>query len=109
MIQIVNSTLPLGLDGYAVSCEDSFIDALKTPKGSVIGNLDYGTDFHKLKHRPFNSSWLIDFRRYCKDACSFDPRLTYRGLRFDESEVSNGRLYFEIQIGYYRLKGLVNV
>ena len=109
MIKITSSTLELSTDGYAVTVDKSFIDALTTPLGSVIDKEDYGTKFYELKHRPFNSSWLIDFRRYCKDACSFDPRLEYRGLRFDESEVSKGKLYFEIQIGYYRLKGLVNV
>jgi len=109
MIEIVSSTLPHNDDRYAVTVENSFIDALTTAKGSVIGNPRYGTDFYKLKHRPFNSSWLIDFRRCCKDACSFDPRLKYRGLVFDKSEISTGKLYFEIQISYYKLKGSINV
>lgn len=109
MVQIVNSTLPLGLDGYQVTAEQSFIDGLTTQKGSVIGKPDYGTDMYKLKHRSFNSSWLIDLKRCFKDACKHDPRLTYKSSTIDTSEVANGKVYFEVFIGFYRLKGVVNV
>jgi phage baseplate assembly protein W len=106
MIQIVNSTLPLGLDGYAVSAQDSFIDALKTPKGSVIGNFNYGTDWFNLKHKPYNSNWKLLAKRYCKDACAFDKRLNFTKLEFNEDEILNGKIYLDIHINNYVLKGI---
>ncbi len=108
-VQILNDNLPLGLDGYAVSIADSFIHALTTKKGSVIANYDYGTDLYKLKHRPYNSSWLIDFIRCCKDACKWDKRLVFNGVTVDDTQVGIGRLYFDVRIGNYTLKGLVDV
>jgi hypothetical protein len=104
MINIIESTLPLGLDGYAVSCEDSFMDALLTSKNTVVGNLDYGTDWKKLKHRSYNNSWKIDARRYCKDACSHDPRLTFEDVQFDESEIESGKTFLNIYISSKVLK-----
>ena len=109
MLQVVNSTLPLGLDGYAVSCEDSFIDGLTTPQGCVIGNLKYGTKWHTLKHRPFDSSWQIDARRFCKDACEHDVRLNFQNVKFNDSEIGDGKLYIDIYINHQILKVLVNV
>lgn len=108
-MQILSNNLPLGLDGYAVSIADSFIHAFTTKKGTVIANYDYGTDAYKLKHRPYNSSWLIDFKRCCKDACKWDKRLVFNGVKIDDSEVGTGKLYFVITIGQYTLKGLINV
>ena len=61
MITIVESNAPFEL-GYAVSAEDSLIDCLTTPFGSVIGKREYGTNFHLLKHRNFDTSWIIDFK-----------------------------------------------
>jgi len=109
MVDILNSTLPFGMKGYEVSAEQSFIDALTTPKGSVIGKSDYGTDFYKLKHKPFNNEWIIDFKRCLKDACKFDPRLEFRGARIDTSDIGAGKVYFEVDINFYSLKGVVNV
>jgi len=109
MIQILSSNLPLGMDGYQVSAEDSFIDAFNTPKGSVIGKPDYGTDAHKLKHRSFNSSWIIDFKRCLKDACKHDPRLTYKNALVDVSSASSGKIYFNVYIGFYSIKGVFDV
>jgi len=108
-MQILSDNSPLGLDGYAVSVADSFIHAFTTKKGTVIGNYDYGTDAHKLKHRPYNSSWLIDFKRCCKDACKWDKRLVFNGVTIDDTQVGAGKLYFDVQIGQYTLKGLINV
>lgn len=109
MIDILNSNLPLKMDGYKVSAEQSFIDGLTTQKGSVIGKPDYGTDLPKLKHRPFGTSWLIDFRRCLKDACKHDPRLEFKSALIDDSEIGAGRIHFTVQIGYYTIKGVVNV
>lgn len=109
MVQILNSSLPLGLDGYKVTAEQSFVDGLTTPKGSVIGKPDYGTDFPKLKHRSFDSSWLIDLKRCFKDACKHDERLTYKSSTINADEIGNGKVYFEVFIGFYSLKGVLNV
>jgi len=108
-VQILSDNLPLGLDGYAVSIADSFIHAFTTKKNTVIGNYAYGTDVHLLKHRPYNSSWLIDFKRCCKDACKWDKRLVFNGVIVNDAEVDAGKIYFDILIGHYILKGLVNV
>ncbi|MBL0703216.1 MAG: hypothetical protein JJV95_04465 [Sulfurospirillum sp.] len=109
MIQILSSNLPLGLDGYLVTAEQSFIDGLTTQRGSVIGKPDYGTDLPRLKHKAFGSDWLIEFRRCLKDACKHDPRLEFKSALINDSEVGAGKLYFDVQIGHYILKGLVNV
>jgi len=109
MIEITNSTLELSTDGYAVTADKSFMDALTTPKGSVIGKPDYGTDFYKLKHRPFNSSWIIDFKRCLKDACKHDPRLAFKKAVVNQNEVDIGKLHFEVYIANYIIKGFVNV
>lgn len=108
-MEIINSTLPLGSDGYAVTPEKSFIDGLTTPKGSVIGKPEYGTEYYKLKHRGFNSSWIIDFKRCLKDACKHDPRLIYKNSTIDDSEIGNGRLYYEVFLEYGSIKGVLNV
>ncbi len=109
MLDITSNNLPLGLDGYAVTADKSFVDAFNTPKGSVIGNYDYGTLAYKLKHRPFNTSWIIDFKRACKDACKHDPRLVFKGVKVDTKDASIGKIYFEVEIGNYSLGGVVNV
>jgi len=102
MIGITSSTLPIDLDGYAVSQTDSFIDALTTPFGSVIGKRDYGTNLHLLKHRTYNTSWMIDFKRSLKDACKHDPRLIFKSARVQRNE-------FEVEISGFTLKGSINV
>jgi len=109
MIEIIDSTLPLGLDGYAVTAEDSFSDALMTIKGSVIGKPDYGTNLLRLKHREFNSSWIIDFKRCLKDACKHDPRLKFKSASVNASNVGAGRFYFDVNIATCIIKGVVNV
>ena len=109
MIDILNSTLPLGLDGYAVSSEDSFIDALMTLKGSVIAKPDYGTNLLRLKHRSFDNAFIIELRRCLKDACKHDPRLDFKSASISQRNVGAGRVYFDVYIGNYILKGVVNV
>ncbi len=109
MIDILNTTLPLGLDGYAVSAEQSFVDGLTTLKGSVIGKPDYGTILPKLKHRAFDSSWIIDFKRCLKDACKHDPRLEFKNATVNTESIGAGKVYFDVKIGYFILKGVVNV
>jgi len=109
MIEIINSTLSLSTDGYAVTADESFMDALTTPKGSVIGKPNYGTDFYKLKHRGFNSSWIIDFKRCLKDACQHDDRLAFKKAVVNQNEVDAGNLYFDVYIANYIVKGVVNV
>jgi phage baseplate assembly protein W len=109
MIEITHSTLSSKLDGYAVTAEDSFVDALTTLKGSVIGNPEYGTILPKLKHKPFNNSWIIDFKRCLKDACKHDPRLEFKSAIIDDSNVAEGSISFIVSFGYYTLEGVVNV
>ena len=109
MVKITHTTLSSKINGYAVSAEDSFVDALTTLKGSVIGNPEYGTILPKLKHRPFNNSWIIDFKRCLKDACLHDPRLEYKSALIDDSRVSEGSLSFIVNFGYYTIEGVVNV
>lgn len=109
MIEVTHSTLTSKLGGYTVTAEDSFVDALTTLKGSVIGKPDYGTDLPKLKHRAFNSSWIIDFKRCLKDACKHDPRLEFKNALIDDSRVSEGNLSFIVNFGYYTIEGIVNV
>jgi hypothetical protein len=108
-VQILSDNLPLGLDGYAVSVADSFIHAFTTKKGTVIGNYEYGTEVYLLKHRPYNSSWLIDFKRCCKDACKFDPRLSFEKVVLDDSKVDIGKLNFEVHTIVSVIKGFINV
>jgi len=109
MIDILNSTLPIGLDGYAVRAEKSFIDALTTLKGSVIGKPDYGTILPRLKHKSFDGSWIIDFKRCLKDACKHDPRLKFKGAKIDTQDIGIGKVYFDVQIDFYNIKGVANV
>lgn len=108
MIEITHSTLPK-IDGYAVSAEDSFVDALTTLKGSVIGNPEYGTILPRLKHKPFNNSWIIDFKRCLKDACTHDPRLEFKTALVDDSNVAKGTISFIVSFGYHTIEGFVNV
>jgi phage baseplate assembly protein W len=79
---------------YLVTEEDSFMDALLTPIGTVIGRYDYGTKFSKLKHRSLTSDLLIEAKRSIKDACSFDPRLNFEKATIDTTFLSNGILKF---------------
>jgi len=109
MIEITSPTLELSTDEYAVTADKSFMDALTTPLGSVIGKEDYGTKFYELKHRPFNSSWIIDFKRCLKDACKHDPRLAFKKAVVNQSEADIGKLHFEVYITNYIIKGTVNV
>jgi len=94
---------------YLVSVEDSFKDALMTLKGSVIGKPDYGTNLQRLKHRSFNSEWVIDFRRCLKDACKHDPRLEFKGADIDSSRAGEGVIKYKVYIVNYIIEGAVNV
>ena len=105
----INESLELSNDGYAVTIGDSFIHALTTKKKSVIGHYEYGTYVYKLKHRPFDSSWIIDFKRCCKDACKWDERLIFNGVTVESNEISTGVISFDLAIGQLILKGSINV
>ena len=94
---------------YLVSVEDSFKDALMTLKGSVIGKPDYGTELTRLKHRSFDSEWVIDFRRCLKDACKHDPRLKFKGADIDSSRAGEGVIEYKVYIANYIIEGAVNV
>lgn len=98
----------LDRDGFAVSPILSYLDALITPKGSVIGEPEYGTDFYKLKHRSFNNSWLIDFKRCLRDATKFDNRLVFVGSSLEYEEDEN-RVFFSADIGVDRVEGYIYV
>jgi phage baseplate assembly protein W len=94
---------------YATSEEESFRDTLATQKGSVICNPDYGTNLFKLKHRSFDSEWVIDFRRCLKDACRYDPRLKFRGADIDSSQVGEGTISYKVYIENKIIEGVINV
>jgi phage baseplate assembly protein W len=94
---------------YAVSIEDSFKDALMTPKGSVIGKPEYGTNLFELKHKPFNSEWLIDFRRCLKDACKHDERLKFKGADISSLDEQNSLVSYVVYIKNNVIRGVVNV
>ncbi len=98
----------LDRDGFAVSPILSYLDALITPKGSVIGESEYGTEFYKLKHRSFNNSWLIDFKRYLKDATKFDNRLVFVSSTLEYQEEQK-RVFFSADIGVDRVEGYIYV
>ena len=105
----INNNLSLSNDGYAVSTGNSFYHCLTTKKESVIGHYEYGTDLYKLKHRSFDSSWIIDFKRCCKDACKWDERLSFKKVVIDSSQVGAGIILFDVYIGELILKGSINV
>jgi len=95
------------MTGFFVSPAKSFMDSLTTPKGSVIGKPEYGTEFYKLKHRSFNTEWIIDAKRCFKDACRFDDRLSYNGATIEELE--NGKIFWSVDIGVDVVEGSLNV
>jgi len=98
----------LDRDGYAVAPILSYLDALITPKGSVINEPEYGTEFYKLKHRAFNNEWLIDFKRCLKDATKFDKRLVFIGSTM-EYEPEEQRVKFAVKVGVDLVEGYVYV
>ncbi len=107
---IINSSIPISEGHFEVSAEDSFINALTTRRGSVYANPTYGTDFYLLRHRNVNAEWLIDFRRYVKDACSFDPRLLVENIEIEDSSVATGEIFFSIYLsGNGAVEGMLNV
>ena len=77
---------------YLVSVEDSFMDALTTPLGTLIGRYDYGTKFNELKHRNLTLDFILDAKRAIKDACQFDPRLTFEKAEIDSGMLASGIL-----------------
>jgi len=102
----VLATTSFDLEGYAVSVEDSFYHALTTPKGWVVGRMNYGTGFRELRHRALNSSTMIDMKRYCRDACAFDERLNFISATIDMTNISIGFVYItvELTIGQIKMK-----
>jgi len=106
---ILNSTFTLDLEGYAITAVDSFVDALTTQKSSLICNMNYGTDWYKLKHRRFDSSWKIDARRYCKDACAFDDRLDFEDVKFSYLDGDTAKVIISVYISQKVIKMSINV
>ena len=110
IVTVVNSLLPVTYQHYAVTAEDSFRDALTTPKGSSPLAPFYGTYMYLLKHRVMNAEWVIDFRRCLKDACAFDPRLEFDKAVVDDSQISLGRAVYDVYLKDGNIiKGSVNV
>jgi hypothetical protein len=107
MIKIVNlnTTIPTDSNGYAVTPIDSWIDALMTRPRMVIGKPNYGTPFPTRKHRSLGNGELIDFRRDFKDACVFDPRLTFEKVDFDLSQVNSGTVGFDVHLSVGIISG----
>jgi len=97
-VERLDTTIPTDADGYAVTPEDSFYHALTTSKGTVIGFEEYGTNFKKRKHRMLTTSTLIDYKRDLRDACEFDPRLTFQSVELDVSELSAGVVRFDVYL-----------
>jgi len=97
------------IDGYAISPEGSFMDALTTLKGTLIAHKDYGTTLPLLKHRPYSVEWLLDAKRCFKDACAFDPRLKHKETILDESQASIGVIGFEVILDTFKIEGSLNV
>jgi phage baseplate assembly protein W len=88
---------------YLVSEEKSFMDALTTPLGTLIGRYNYGTNFNKLKHRTLTTDLLIEAKRAIKDACKFDPRLNFEKAEIDTSDLPKGILKFSVFAGIGRV------
>ena len=95
-VLFLDTTIPTDESGFASTPDESFIHALTTPLGSVIGNENYGTNFKKRKHRALNNSTLIDLKRDLKDDCKFDPRLSFQKAELNTQEISNGKISFDI-------------
>jgi len=109
-ISIIEAQLPIGDDiKYYSTVEESFIDTLTTPIGTLIGNYQYGTELHKLKHRSFNAEWVLDAKRCFKDACKWDNRLTFKSVDFDISQVDIGKIIFSLELKDGYILGVVNV
>ena len=107
MIKIanLNTSIPTDSNGYAVTPIDSWLDALMTRPRMVIGKPTYGTPFPTRKHRSLGNGELIDFVRDFKDACAFDPRLTFEKVDFDLSQVSSGTVGFDVHLGIGVISG----
>ena len=88
---------------YLVDEEKSFMDALTTPIGTIIGCYEYGTNFNKLKHRTLTTDLLIEAKRAIKDACKFDPRLNFEKAKIDTSHLQKGILKFSVFAGIGRV------
>jgi len=97
-VEKLRTTIPTDGFGFAVTPVDSWLDALMTRPRMVIGEPKYGTLFPTRKHRTLAQSTLIDYRRDFKDACAFDPRLTFEGVQFYLSEISVGKVGFEVRL-----------
>lgn len=94
-VKMLDTTIPTDIHGYAVSADQSFYDALTTPKGSVVGSR-YGTDFHKYKHRSLSTGTLIDMKRCLRDACVHDPRLSFQKAELDLTDIYDSIARFEV-------------
>ena len=104
-IQSLATTIPTDSNGFAVTPVDSWLDALMTRPRMVIGKPEYGTLFPTRKHKTFNQSAVIDFRRDFRDACAFDPRLNFQDVKFDLSEMSIGIIGFDVHLDIGLISG----
>jgi hypothetical protein len=104
-VEALDTTIPTDLDGFAVDPVESFYDALTTKRGSVIGNYKYGTEFHKRKHRALTTATLIDYKRDLRDACGFDPRLSFQRADLDLTQINEGVVMFDVYVGIGRISG----
>jgi hypothetical protein len=104
-IQNLQTTIPTDAFGFAVTPTDSWIDALMTRPRAVIGEPSYGTLFPTRKHRSLGNGALIDYRRDFKDACAFDPRLSFKTVDFNLSEMSAGVVKFKVHLGIGVISG----
>ena len=98
IVTVVNAFLPVTYQHYAVSAEDSFRDALTTPRGSSPLAPHYGTLLYLLRHRPMSVEWLLDFKRCLKDACAFDSRLNLEKTIVDDSSLSIGKVKYDVHL-----------
>jgi len=107
-IEILDTTIPTDGFGYAVSPIDSWTDALMTKLRSVVHLPTYGTLFPTRKHRTLNDSSMIDIRRDFKDACNFDPRLSFQKAFFDLSEMHIGTVKFNVHLNVGVISGVLS-
>lgn len=83
-------------DGYDVSIFDSLANIFATTKGSVIMLPEFGSELYLLIDRRIDDEWLIDFRRYVKDALIFEPRVLLDNVEIISVDASIGSVKFRL-------------
>lgn len=104
-IEKLDTTILTDDFGYAVSAVDSWLDALMTRPNMLIAKHEYGTGFSMHKHRSLNQGTLIDFRRDFKDACNFDPRLSFNSVDFYIDKIAIGIVAFDVYLSIGAISG----